>query len=439
VLGGWYHNYDFVGDLDECRISRSRVRGIGAAGIRKPETAANAGGTVVPAGSEFSVSPGQTTVAGGKERDVFPQGWRARKVYWILKRDGYEAVVATDRFAFTFEAGRVTGDQAATLQFKAVYANEVKTRDMAIAIKEDIQEPVFTLQAPAAWDGRTAIEVVPRVTNLSTMQAKGAGELKMEWNVSGIAVIKDAAPGKLVLKRAQNSGTMTVTATLSNGGQPATAAVTIAVTEPKTDAWLARHAAKEEQPVDNQFYARDDRNEGTLYYNGTLDQPADSVFLKVYADDKIFKTESQKPAADKTYAFAIKLQPGLIKYRWSSGQRLVGARPWCARPATWCAEMPTSLKVSPMPRPGRLGRKPFHIRTRGFAVMAIRGAAGEMPSGLAHNGGLVIGHGFGHQPFDDLQDAHLHHQRGGGRHPNRRAFCAMKPTTKIPKQFTGDC
>ncbi len=79
---------------------------------------------------------------------------------------------------------------------------------------------MFTLKAPAKWDGRETIEVVPQISNLKAMQAKGAGELKYDWTVSGMAVIKEIEPGKLILKRAQNSGTMTVTATLSNGGEP---------------------------------------------------------------------------------------------------------------------------------------------------------------------------------------------------------------------------
>ena len=43
------------------------------------------------------------------------------------------------------------------------------------------------------------------------MQAKGAGDLNYHWSVSGLAVIKEIAPGKLILKRAQNSGRLTVT------------------------------------------------------------------------------------------------------------------------------------------------------------------------------------------------------------------------------------
>jgi hypothetical protein len=118
----------------------------------------------------------------------------AQKLVWILKRDGKESVVATDRFSFAFDAGRVTGDKAVMLQCKAVYPGKIETKDIAISIKEEIPDPSFTLTAPANWDGRTAITAVVQVTNLSAMEAKGAGELKTEWIAGPFAVIKHIAP-----------------------------------------------------------------------------------------------------------------------------------------------------------------------------------------------------------------------------------------------------
>jgi hypothetical protein len=114
---------------------------------------------------------------------------------------------------------------------------------------------------------------------------------------------------------------MTVAVTISNGGKPVTQSTVIAVTEPKRDAWLARTPAKDDKPEDNQFYARDDKNEGTLVYNGTLTGFGDAVFLKVYADDKPYKTGNAKLAADKSYAFAVKLKPGLVKYKVEFGTK----------------------------------------------------------------------------------------------------------------------
>jgi proteasome lid subunit RPN8/RPN11 len=93
------------------------------------------------------------------------------------------------------------------------------------------------------------------------------------------------------------------------------------VTVTAKEVWVQRAPDKDEKPVDNQFYARDDNNEGMLYYNGTLTDSADSVFLRLYADDKLVETESQKPKADKSYAFAIKLKAALVIYKVEFGTK----------------------------------------------------------------------------------------------------------------------
>lgn len=245
-------------------------------------------------------------------------------MYWTVQRDGREAVVATDRFAYTLHAGRVVGAQSLTLRFKAVYPDGVKTKEVAVTVKEAVPEPAFTLRAPAAWDGRATIEVVPQVGNSKEMQAAGAARLNYSWAVSPTATIRETAPGKLILKRAMNSGPMTVTATIDNGGQPVSRTVTISVKESAKDAWVVRAPAKDEQPEEGQFYARDDRNEGSLHYNGTLAGKADVVFLRLYADGKLVSATDQKPGTDGSYAFTAKLQPGLIKYRVEFGSKVGG-------------------------------------------------------------------------------------------------------------------
>lgn len=324
-IGGWYNNYTFIGDMDEVRISKvTRSADWVRLQFENQKPQQTLVGPLVQAGNAFAVSQEKVVVDEGKSVSFTAQAGGAQKIFWVLKRDGREEVVATDRFAFNLAAGRVTGDATATLQFKAVYAGEVKTKDIAITVKEAIPEPVFTLKAPAAWDGRATIEIVPQVANLAAMQARGAGELKTEWSATPFAVIKEIAPGKLRLLRAQNSGKLTVTATVSNGGKASTQSVDIAVTEPKRDAWVARVPAKDEQPEDGQFYTRDEKNEGTLHYNGTLTEAADAVFLKLFADDKLVKTETAKPSADKSYAFAVKLKPGLIKYKVEFGTKTGG-------------------------------------------------------------------------------------------------------------------
>jgi hypothetical protein len=324
-IGGWYNNYRFVGDIDEVRISKvARSADWVKLEYENQKPLQTLVGGLVQPGEAFSVSPGQITVAEGKSATVKAQAGGAEKVYWILERDRKEAVVAVNRYSYTLNAGRVVGDTPCVLRFKAVYPREVKTIDIPVTIKEAIPEPVVTLKAQAEWNGRDALAVVPVIGNLEALKAQGAGELHYNWTVSGGAVIKEVAPDRLILKRSQYSGPITVTAAVDNGGAATIASAQIRVTEPKTDPWVERATEKDEKPEDNQFYARDDKNEGTLYCNGTLDQPTEAVFLRVYADDKLIQTETRQLTTDKAYAFSVKLKPGLIKYRVEFGTRSAG-------------------------------------------------------------------------------------------------------------------
>ncbi len=324
-IGGWYDNYTFVGDLDEVRISKvTRSAEWIRLQYENQKPMQTLVGPLVQPGNDFGLSQESSIVKEGQKAEFIAKAGGAQKLYWILKRDGREEVVATDRFGFAFDAGRVTSDANASLQFKAVYADGVKTKDIAITIKETIPEPVFTLKAPTKWDGRSTIEVESKIANLAAMQAANGAELKFEWSAEPFAVIKEVAPGKLRLLRSQNSGKLTVTAKVSNGGTPVTQRADIMVTEPKKDAWVQRTPAKNEKPEDGQFYARDDKGLGTLYYNGTLTNAVATVFLKLYANDKLIKTETAKPAADKSYTLSTQLKPGLIQYKVEFGTKAGG-------------------------------------------------------------------------------------------------------------------
>ena len=315
-IGGWYNNYNFVGDVDEVRISKvARSADWIKLQYENQKPMQTVTGLVVEQGNGFSVSKKELTIMEGKSEVVTAEAKGAQKLYWILKRDGIDTIVAVDRLGFNFEAPRVTQDTKQALQLKAVFPNEVKTIDIPITIAEDIPEPAFVLKAPLQWDGRETIEVVPTISNQAEMTAKGAGKVNFLWTVSGLAVSKEIVGEKLLLKRAQNSGKMLVTLAINNGGVETTKSITVEVTEPKKDPWVQRVSSKEERPVDNQFYGRDDKNEGTLFCNGTLSEPSSELVLKVFADEKVFKTETQKPGAGGIYAFTVKLKPGLIKYR----------------------------------------------------------------------------------------------------------------------------
>lgn len=315
-IGGWYNNYNFVGDVDEVRISKvARPADWIKLQYENQKPMQTVTGLLVEQGDGFGVSKKELNIKEGKSEVVNADVKGAQKLYWILKKDGVDTIVAVDRLGFNFEAPRVTKDTRQALQLKAVFPNEIKTIDIPITIAEDIPEPVFVLKAPLQWDGRETVEIVPTISNQSEMIAKGAGKVNYRWNVSGLAVIKENANEKLILKRAQNSGKMLVTLAMNNGGVETTKSVTVEVKQPEKDPWVQRVSSKEERPVDNQFFGRDDKNEGTLFCNGIISEPSSEIVLKVFADEKEYKFETQKPGAGGAYAFTVKLKPGLIKYR----------------------------------------------------------------------------------------------------------------------------
>jgi hypothetical protein len=312
----------FAGDIDEVRVSKvTRSADWVKLEYENQRPQQTLIGTLAQPGTDFAVNQASINMLEGTSTTVLAKVGGAQKLYWVLKRDGAETIVAVDRLSYSLPAGRVTKDTSLTLQLKAVFANGTKTKDIPVTIKEDIPEPAVTLKAPGAWNGRDTIEVVSNISNLAAMKSKGAGELKTNWSVDGGAVTREVTGDKLILKRSQYSGNITVKITLNNGGADSIATANILVTEPRKDAWVQRVPDKNEKPMPNQFYARDDNNEGSLFYNGTLEQPAESVFLKLYADDKLVNTDTQKPKADKSYAFTAKLKPGLIHYKVEFGTR----------------------------------------------------------------------------------------------------------------------
>jgi len=329
-IGGWYNNYSFAGDMDEVRVSKV-VRSANWINLeyQNQNAVQTLVGPLVQTGSTFSVAPAAVTMNEGTVTNLVGQAGGAQKIYWIYKKDGQETVIAVDQFTLSFAAGRVLGDQSFVLQFKAIYPTEIKTNDIPVTIKETIPEPVFTLAAPATWDGRQTITVTPLISNWSDLQAKGVTNLNYNWSVGGVAVTVQnpsglTTPGTftastLTLLRAQGSGPLTVMLVLDNGGALVTNTAAILVQEPASDAWVQRTPGATEKPVNNQFFARNPNTDlGTIYYNGTQSGTPDTVFLKVYTTDTgpdVLYATLRQPLVTGAYAFTAPIAAGKATYK----------------------------------------------------------------------------------------------------------------------------
>ena len=320
-IGGARNSYQFAGDIDEVRVSQvARSANWMKLQYENQKPLQTLVGNPVQAGSSFTVTPGAVTLAEGTSTTLSAQAGGAQKVYWIKKQNGVETVIGVDRFTLDYAAGRVTGNQVFSLQFKAIYPTETKTIDIPFTITEDLPDPVFTLTAPATWDGRQTITVTPNISNLAALQAKGVATCNASWSVTGFAVNKTITPEGLTLSYSQGSGPLTVTLTLDNGGSRVTQTQIITVQLPAVEPWVQRSPDADEKPVDNQFFARDDTGQGTIHYRGTLAGSADTVYLKVYATpagdtESLLDTLRQTPGTGGSYAFSARVAPGLIQYK----------------------------------------------------------------------------------------------------------------------------
>jgi autotransporter-associated beta strand protein len=335
-LGGWYNTYSFVGDMDEVRLSKvTRSADWIKLEYENQKAQQTLVGNPVQDGSALSVAPTSVTLNEGSSATLSAEAGAAQKVYWIEKKNGVDTVLATDAFSYNLSAGRVTGDQSYVIQLRAIYPTEVKTIDVPVTVTEYLPDPVFTLTGPAIWDGRQTITIAPDISNLGTLQAKGAATMTYNWNVAGVAVARQitagtpTVPGFLTLTRSQGSGPMTVTLVLNNGGALVTATKTITVVEPASDAWVQRTPGATEKPVTKQFFARDpNTGDGMVYYNGT-GAGSTPVFLKVYAKpaagaEALYGEVHRQTPVGGAYGFAVPIAAGKVTYRVEFGTRSGG-------------------------------------------------------------------------------------------------------------------
>jgi autotransporter-associated beta strand protein len=323
-LGGWSGTYNFVGDMDEVRISNV-VRSADWVKLeyenQKPLQTLVGG--IVPSGSDFSVSPASVTMNESTGTTLTAQAGGARKVYWIYKKNGQETVLATDQLTLNYTSSRISANDSAVIQFKAVFAGGTQTIDVPLTVLDTVPDPAFTLvPSTTQWDGRQTMTVTANISNLAAMQAAGFGTLNYKWSVSGVAVIKQATNGTLTLTRSQGSGPMTVSLTIDNGGTPVSNSVVIQVQEPASDPWVQRTPDANEKPVTKQFFARDPATGlGTIHYRGTQ-AGATEVYLKVFTTDTgsdvPYATHRQAPVGG-AYSFAAPIAAGKVTYKVSYG------------------------------------------------------------------------------------------------------------------------
>ena len=276
-------------------------------------------GPLVADEDELSLAPATVRVEEGDDITLEATAKGALKLSWIVHRHGEQQVQAVDQSWFGFAPGRTVSDDRATVELRALYPDGVRSRSTEVVIDDVIPEPDVRISGPDQWDGTAPITLRATVQNQEAMNARQAGDLHFNWELSGPAVVHEVSGTRLVLEQALGTGALTVTLSVDNGGHPSVRTRTISVTAVTNRPWARRAASTTERPEDHQFVARDDTGQGDLWFAGKLEQPADHVFLRISADGKPDTMVKAPPAADGSFALRGKLNAGLISYNATCG------------------------------------------------------------------------------------------------------------------------
>jgi Concanavalin A-like lectin/glucanases superfamily len=166
-------------DVDEARVSSvARSADWVKLEYENQKPAQTLVGGIVPAGSDFSVSPASVTMTENSTSMLTAQAGGAQKVYWLYVKNGQETVLAVDQLAYNYTVGRITGSDSAVIRFKAVFAGGTQSIDVPLTVTDTIPDPVFTLTpSTTTWNGRDTMTVTANITNLAAMQSAGFGTL----------------------------------------------------------------------------------------------------------------------------------------------------------------------------------------------------------------------------------------------------------------------
>ena len=263
----------------------------------------------------FAVSDREIFLNEGEEIKLMGEARGAQKISWIRVKDGREEVIAEDTGELLLNSGRVNGKKEELIIFRADFSDGYRIIKIPLHIYETIPEPVFSLTAPVKWNGREPIEIVPEITNLEQLSDNQADQLNYKWEITNIAVLHTIDDGKLILNRALNSGLAVITLYLDNGGLPVSQTIAVKVEEPLKDDWLDSGFEEQELPEDNQFYARDNDGMGMVRVRGRIREMTDSVMLKVFSGDILFKEYRQEAGKRNSFSFEAGIEAGMSKYR----------------------------------------------------------------------------------------------------------------------------
>jgi len=123
---------------------------------------------------------------------------------------------------------RVTKDTIMVYRLSASFPDSLRTRDVRVAIRESIPEPVFTLPS-LTWNGRDSLALKPAISNLAALRASPDSILNWAWTLERPEVDTAHSADGLWLRGPLEQGEFAITLCLDNNGPKVCRAATLTI------------------------------------------------------------------------------------------------------------------------------------------------------------------------------------------------------------------
>jgi Concanavalin A-like lectin/glucanases superfamily/Domain of unknown function (DUF2341) len=169
--------------------------------------------------ARFSV-PADTALSEGDVLSLSATVECAESYAWSVVAGPSARILDPEAKPLVLRIPRVSGDTAVVYRLTAEFSDSTASRDVRIVIQEAIPDPVFTLPAVAAWNGKDSLAYRPAIANLAAIKASRDSTLSWNWTLSGPGVDTTLLTDGILLRQADAEGELHIELCLDNGSTP---------------------------------------------------------------------------------------------------------------------------------------------------------------------------------------------------------------------------
>jgi hypothetical protein len=179
--------------------------------------------------SRFATPP-DTTIGEGSLLALAGLADCADHFQWSVLSGPVPRILDPEVIVLNLAVPRVSRDTLSEFRFTADYGDSTQSGTVRIFIKDVIPDPLFTLPAGLAWDGKDSLLLKATVENRAAIEESSQPVLSYAWTLEGLVADTSWSTEGLLLKSAAGNGILTVGLCIHNNGPAICGETAITVT-----------------------------------------------------------------------------------------------------------------------------------------------------------------------------------------------------------------